>query len=67
MNPSLPHVACGLREGDVMVAFNDQSIPSIDALHKLLTGDQIGVPGRLTILRGMEKMELAITPGESPG
>src|SRR5215471_18421875 len=42
----------GLREGDLMVDFNGHPIPSIDALHKLLTGDQIGVESLLTIIRG---------------
>src|SRR5439155_10576199 len=36
-----PAARAGLREGDVMVQFNTQPIPSIDALHKLLTADQI--------------------------
>jgi hypothetical protein len=48
-----------------MVEYNGQSIPSIDALHKLLTGDQIGLESTLTILRGTEKMALKITPEES--
>jgi S1-C subfamily serine protease len=60
-----PAARAGLREGDVMVDFNGHPIPSIDALHKLLTGDQIGAVSRLTILRGVEKLVLAITPGES--
>jgi S1-C subfamily serine protease len=65
--PESPAAMAGLRESDVMVEFNGQPLPSIDALHKLLTGDQIGVAGRLTILRGTEKLTLAITPGENPG
>ena len=48
-----------------MVAFNDQPIASIDALHKMLTADQIGLESRLTIIRGTEKLTLPITPGES--
>ena len=60
-----PAERAGLREGDVMVAFNGQPIPSIDALHKLLTGDQIGAEAELTIIRGTEKLMLRVTPGES--
>lgn len=60
-----PAVRAGLREGDVMIEFNGHPIPSIDALHKLLTGNQIGVESQLTILRGTEKVTLAITPSES--
>jgi S1-C subfamily serine protease len=62
--PGSPAERAGLREGDVMVELNSQPITSIDALHKLLTGDQIGVGSRLTILRGTEKLVLDITPGE---
>jgi S1-C subfamily serine protease len=54
----------GLREGDVIVQFNRQAIPSIDALHKLLTADQIGVKAQVTIIRGTEKLEVQITPVE---
>src|SRR6266516_1499032 len=35
-----PAARAGLREGDVMIEFNAQPIPSIDALHKLLTADR---------------------------
>jgi S1-C subfamily serine protease len=48
-----------------MVGFNGQPVPSIDALHKLLTADRIGVESRLTVLRGSEKFDLLITPQES--
>jgi S1-C subfamily serine protease len=60
-----PAGRAALREGDVMVELNGHPIPSIDALHKLLTGNQIGVESRLTIIRGTEKLTLPITPGES--
>ena len=60
-----PAARAGLREGDVMVGFRGQPIPSIDALHKLLTGDQIGRESELTIVRGTEKLTLPITPAES--
>src|ERR1039457_4773588 len=38
--PGSPAPRAGLREGDVMVEFNGQPVPSIDALHKLLTVDR---------------------------
>jgi S1-C subfamily serine protease len=63
--PGGPAARAGLREGDVMVEFGGQSIPSIDALHKLLTGNQIGLESGLTIVRGTEKLTLSVTPGES--
>jgi S1-C subfamily serine protease len=63
--PHGPAAKAGLRDGDVMVEFNGQPIPSIDALHKLLTGELIGIESRLTIIRGTEKLELRVTPAES--
>jgi S1-C subfamily serine protease len=60
-----PAERAGLREGDVIVEFKGQSIPSIDALHKLLTGDQIGVVSELKIVRRTEKLTLPVTPAES--
>jgi S1-C subfamily serine protease len=63
--PDGPAAKSGLRDGDVMVEFNGHAIPSIDALHKQLTGELIGIESRLTIIRGTEKLELRITPGES--
>jgi hypothetical protein len=42
-------------------------VPSIDALHKLLTAERIGVPFQVMILRGKEKLSLTIVPAESRG
>jgi S1-C subfamily serine protease len=60
-----PAAKAGLREGDVMVEFNGHPIPSIDALHKLLTADRIGIESGLTIIRGTEKLTIPIRPAES--
>ncbi len=59
-----PAEDAGLREGDVMIEFDGKKIPSIDALHKLLTADRIGVNCALTIVRGTEKLTLPIKPAE---
>jgi S1-C subfamily serine protease len=63
--PGSPADHAGLREGDVLVDFNGHPVPSIDALHKLLTADHIGVQSPLSVLRGTEKLSLLITPQES--
>src|SRR6266511_1535456 len=60
-----PAERAGLRHGDVIVAFNDQSIGSVHHLHKILVGEQIGVSARLTVIRPTEKLELSILPAES--
>jgi S1-C subfamily serine protease len=60
-----PAERAGLREGDLIVAFNDQPIGNVHHLHKVLVGEQIGVTARLTVIRHTEKLELTILPAES--
>src|SRR5436189_451593 len=60
-----PAERAGLREGDLMVAFNGQPIGSVHDLHKILVGEQIGVSASLTVIRHTEKLELPILPAES--
>ena len=55
----------GLQSGDVIIGFNEEPVPSIAALHKLLLGKEIGVESVLTVIRHTEKLRLAITPEES--
>ena len=60
-----PAERAGLREGDLIVAFNEQPIGSVHDLHKVLVGEQIGISASLTIIRHTEKLELTILPTES--
>ena len=60
-----PAERAGLREGDLIVAFNGQPIGSVHDLHKILVGEQIGVSAGLTVIRHTEKLELTILPAES--
>lgn len=59
-----PAAHAGLKEGDVIVAFDDQPIAGIDELHRLLTEDSVNVRKWLTIIRGTEKMNISIVPAE---
>ena len=61
-----PAAQAGVRDGDVIVAFNDKPVGSIHQLHKMLMAEQIGVPSEITIIRHTEKMKLSILPAESP-
>jgi S1-C subfamily serine protease len=60
-----PAEHAGLREGDLIVAFNDEPVGSVHDLHKILVGEQIGLSARLTVIRHTEKLELPILPAES--
>jgi len=61
---SSPAERAGLREGDLIIAFNGRPIGSVHDLHKMLVGEQIGVTATLTLLRQTDKLELSILPAE---
>ncbi len=61
-----PAQMAGLREGDIIVAFNATPIGTVHDLHKMLVGEQIGVPGKLMVIRHTEKLQLSVSPAESP-
>jgi S1-C subfamily serine protease len=60
-----PAQRAGLREGDVILAFDGQSTAGIDDLHKLMTETRVGISAALTILRGVEVTTVAVIPEES--
>jgi S1-C subfamily serine protease len=55
----------GLREGDIIIGFDDHPIAGIDDLHKLLTEERIGRKSSLLVIRGTEKLSIEVTPEES--
>jgi S1-C subfamily serine protease len=55
----------GLREGDIMIGFEDHPTAGIDDLHKLLTEERIGRKSLLTVIRGTDKLTIEVTPAES--
>jgi S1-C subfamily serine protease len=60
-----PAAAAGLREGDVIVGFNDAVVAGIDDLQRLLTEEHVGTRSRLTVLRGAECLTLEVEPREA--
>jgi len=65
VEPGSPASHAGLRQGDLIVEYGGQAITGIDDLHKLLTGEQVGVRSPIVVLRGTEKLSLEIVPLES--
>jgi S1-C subfamily serine protease len=59
-----PAAAAGIRDGDVIVACGDAPVRGVDELHALLTGEHIGAPLTLALLRGGERREITVTPVE---
>ncbi len=65
IEPGSPALRAGLREGDVILAYDGHETPGIDELHKLLTEARLDIASPLTILRGVEKMTLQVIAEES--
>src|SRR5215470_1860289 len=45
----------GVREGDIIIGFDDHPVKGIDDLHKLLTDERINHESTLTVIRGTQK------------
>jgi len=65
VEPRTP-AAGALIEGDIIVRFEDSVVRGIDDLHRLLVAERVGVPTRVTVIRGRERRELTVRPGEAP-
>jgi S1-C subfamily serine protease len=60
-----PARQAGVREGDIIVAFDDHPTAGIDDLHKLLTEERIGHKTSLLVIRNTERISLEVIPEES--
>jgi S1-C subfamily serine protease len=60
-----PAKNAGLREGDIIIGFDDHPTAGIDDLHKLLSENRIGLTSSLQVIRGTEKLRLEVIPQES--
>jgi S1-C subfamily serine protease len=65
IEPGGPADRSGLREGDVIVGFNGESISGIDDLHRLLTEERVGVWTPMRVLRESEILRFEIIPDEA--
>ncbi len=66
VEPGSPAECVGLREGDVLVGLAGEPVAGVDDLHRLLTGESVGRPLPLVVLRNSERLELIATPASSP-
>jgi S1-C subfamily serine protease len=62
--PNSPAQFAGIREGDLIVYFDDKRINSIDELQKILAEKEIGIRSQMTVIRYSEKIIIDIIPKE---
>ena len=58
--------AAGLSMGDIIVAVDGIPVGDVDELHRLMTEERVGKPVPVTALRLAQKLEVVVTPRESP-
>ena len=66
LEPGGPADLAGLEVEDVVVAFGDESVSSVDDLHKYLTEHPVGQATRMDVIREGRRVSLTVTPGEYP-
>lgn len=72
LSSNSPAATAGLRPGDVIISLDNQPVPSVDQLHKLLSRNVIGKEIALTALRGnvsgpgVSRLDVYVRPGVAP-
>lgn len=64
ITPDSPAYNNELRRGDIIVGFNDKPVSSVDDLHILLNEKQVGLVGKMVVLRGGHKTTVNVIPAE---
>jgi S1-C subfamily serine protease len=60
-----PGARSGLVAGDIIVAYDEHPVGSIDDLQRLLTEERVGIEGSLTVLRAADRLSVPIVPREA--
>jgi len=65
VEPDSPARWAGLRDGDLITAYNGVDLPDIDKLHRILTESEVGARAELTVIRRTQKLSLDIVPARA--
>jgi S1-C subfamily serine protease len=66
VDPKGPGAAAGVRQGDVIVAWNGEPLRGVHHLMRALGPDSVGQVVKLSVRRGGEPLEVALTIDERP-
>jgi S1-C subfamily serine protease len=64
VDPQGPARQAGLKEGDLIVAIEDQAVATVDDLHRFLSDNPFDRPVTLTVIRGQEQLCLTVRQQE---
>ena len=65
VEPGSPAAAAGLLDGDVIFGCGEDAVTVVGDLVRLLTDERVGVPTRVSVLRGIDRRVLTVVPAES--
>ena len=66
IEPAAPAAGAGLLTGDLVIAIGQRPVQTVDDVHRLLVAWPIGEPLTLTVVRGVERRDVTVTPIETP-
>jgi S1-C subfamily serine protease len=66
VEPGSPAELAGVRAGDLIVEFRGEPVDGVDALHRVLTDQQIGASTGIAVIRGTAKQLLEVKPSHRP-
>jgi S1-C subfamily serine protease len=64
IDPNSPAARAGVREHDLVVAVGRRPIATVDDVHRILATWPPGAPLALTLIRGQERLEVAVVPAD---
>ena len=66
VEPGAPAEDASIEADDVIVTLGDQTVQSVDDLHKLLTQLPVGIPASIVLLRGERRLQRFVVSREYP-
>jgi len=62
VEPHGPAAIAGLREGDLIVAFNERAVRTVDDMHRMLVGWPFGNALKVGVIRGDRRFDVSMVP-----
>ncbi len=66
LEPASPAARAGLQTGDLVVAIGERPVQTVDDVHRRLVASPIGEPLTVTVVRGVDRRDVTVTPIETP-